>query len=485
MTGHPRSEPPAGPSARLGSARLSGRLIGGDPTALADAYTRFAGRLLPLAAGHGDPGGVVRAVLARLWEHPLRYPAGDDELAEALAAATSQQAVEQPPRGAALEPGDAVAGRRAPSRGLRATGPTAAGGQDPRADLLATALAFRPAVAAAPPYAAPFAAWAATVDRVLAELTVLDWDRPTGRDGRTPREVVARLAGLDAALTAAIGIPVAGALAVSDTPAEGIVRAGGRPASAVAAEGASAASPAAADAPGGKSTGAAPGRAPTAGRAGSYWPAVFWPPVFWPPVLLWRTWHEGARGLCAWLAGRAGDTARAPVDALGWTATLEDHLTGRMLGTWLDGHAIAAVAGVRLPPLGAGELDAAARLALGRARWPAARDAGPLTLTLTLTGPGPAAGGRPAPAVAGRWSVGPSQEPLALPQPQSDSLAADRRSAADLPGGPGVRLDVVDFCLLVTGRRGAAETGREAVVIGCDPARGRALLAGMAAVLPA
>ncbi|WP_045875308.1 hypothetical protein [Pseudofrankia sp. DC12] len=476
---------PAGPPllAGAGAARLSGRLATGDPTALADAYTRFSAALLAAAAGHpdADRAAAVRSVLARLWEHPLRFPAEDDELAAALAAATRQYVAEQPARGARHVETRGPGPARRPRPRLRGlltgpAGPLDDDGADPRVELLATALAYRPAAAATPPYAAPFAAWTATVDRVLAELSVLDWDRPTGHDGRTPREVVARLAGLDAALAAAIGIPVAGALA----------QAGSGP----AAEGIASASPAAAPGPraGGPTGGGRP-EGPAVGapavRPAAYWPAVFWPPVFWPPVLLWRTWHEGARGLCAWLAGREPEAARTPVDVFGWTAPVEDHLTSRMLGTWLDGAAIAAAAGVRLPPLRAAELHAATRLALGRVRWlggpdGAGGDLGPLRLTLTRVGPaGRAAGGRTGgAAVVGRWLVGPGREPLAVPE-----AALDGPAGAQLPGAE-VRLDVVDFCLLATGRRGAAETAADAV-LAASPVAGRALLTGVAAVLPA
>jgi len=499
MTGPRPSEPPAIPPARGGAeARaLSGRLLAGDPTALADAYARFAGPLADASPAAGPAGGAVagcaagpppaaalaaaRAALARLWEHPLRFPAGDDELAGALAALTGRLAAEQPARGPT---GPGARGRaRRQLRGQR--GPQADGPElDPRAELVAMALAARPAAAAAPSYAAPFAAWTAAVDRVLAELTVLDWDRPTGRDGRTPREVVARLAGLDAAVAAAVGIPVAGSLARSlpDTPAEGIVRAGARPVT-VAAEPAFAVDPrdgGASDDDGqaGPDGGAVSRRGAGGGRS-AYWPAVFWPPVFWPPVLLWRTWHEGARGLCAWLAGREPETAAKPLDALGWTGSIEDHLTGRMLGTWLDGHAIAATAGLRLPSLGPAELGAVTRLALGRARWAPGPDAlgRHLPVTLALTHAGPAAAG-PADAVAGRWLAGPGLAPVDLPR-------AATPPAETPPAGTEVSLDVVDFCLLVTGRLSAAEAARSAFPCGADRGAGGALLAGLAAVLPA
>ncbi|MBL7550660.1 hypothetical protein I6A60_22705 [Frankia sp. AgB1.9] len=246
MTGSRGAAVPADPPALGGAgvADLSGRLAAGDPTALADAYTRFSGRLLEVAAGHAQADGAaaVRAVLARLWEHPLRYPAGDDALAAALAVATSQYVAEQPARGAERVEvrGPGPARRPRPRLPGPVTGPTRSADDDaadPRVELLATALAYRPAVAATPPYAAPFAAWTATVDRVLAELSVLDWDRPTGHDGRTPREVVARLAGLDAALATAIGIPVAGTLAQPgpDPAADGIVPAVARQAGAATA----------------------------------------------------------------------------------------------------------------------------------------------------------------------------------------------------------------------------------------------------------
>ncbi|MBL7519655.1 hypothetical protein I6A84_16505, partial [Frankia sp. CNm7] len=229
-------------------------------------------------------------------------------------------------------------------------------------------------------------------------------------------------------------------------------------------------------------------------RPAAYWPAVFWPPVFWPPVLLWRTWHEGARGLCAWLAGREPESARLPVDALGWTAPVEDHLTSRMLGTWLDGGALADVAGVRLPALEPAELRAVTGLALGRVRAAAGVTGGVLALTLTSAiardgagppggaldrglAPGTAALGQRAPsgdAVVARWRVGPGREPAAAP---------DR--AADPPVVAEVCLDVVDFCLLAAGRRTPAETAALAVTVAGDPAASRALIAGAAGVLPA
>ncbi|ADP82760.1 hypothetical protein [Pseudofrankia inefficax] len=492
MTGSRGAAVPADPPALGGAgvADLSGRLAAGDPTALADAYTRFSDRLLEVAAGHAQADGAaaVRAVLARLWEHPLRYPAGDDALAAALDAATSQYVAEQPARGAERVEvrGPGPARRPRPRLPGPLTGPTRSADDDaadPRVELLATALAYRPAVAATPPYAAPFAAWTATVDRVLAELSVLDWDRPTGHDGRTPREVVARLAGLDAALATAIGIPVAGALAQpgADPAAEGIVPAMARQAGSGATAGRQAGPAGAGTGGGARPDGVVGGSAPV--RPAAYWPAVFWPPVFWPPVLLWRTWHEGARGLCAWLAGREPEAAKTPVDAFGWTAPVEDHLVSRMLGTWLDGSAIAAAAGVRLPALRATELRAATRLALGRVRWPggpdgAGSDPAPLTLALTRVDPtGQPAAGRPGGAVVvGRWLVGPGREPLALP--------SDGPAGSQPPPGGEVCLDVVDFCLLATGRRGPVETAADGVLT-ASPAAGRALLAGMAAVLPA
>ena len=500
MTGPRPSEPPAIPPARGGAeARtLSGRLLAGDPTALADAYARFAGPLADASPAVGPATGraasprpaaalaAARAALARLWEHPLRFPASDDELAAALGVLTGRLAAEQPARGP-TEPGAQGRARRQlrGGPGRRADGPEV----DPRAELVAIALAARPAAAAAPPYAAPFAAWTAAVDRVLAELTVLDWDRPSSRDGRTPREVVARLAGLDAAVAAAIGIPIAGSLARSlpDTPAEGIVRAGARPA-AVAEPALAVVDPRDTDVSddgrawpdGGARAGAGGGRRGAGGGRSAYWPVVFSPPVFWPPVLLWRTWHEGARGLCAWLAGREPETAVKPLDALGWTGSIQDHLTSRMLGTWLDGHAIAAAAGLRLPSLGPAELGAVTRLALGRARWATGPDALgqrhlPVTLALTHADP---VGAGPAVAVAGRWLAGPGLEPVDLPR-------ASTPLAQTAPAGTEVSLDVVDFCLLVTGRLPAAEATRDAIPCGAEPGAAGALLAGLAAVLPA
>jgi hypothetical protein len=54
------------------------------------------------------------------------------------------------------------------------------------------------------------------------------------------------------------------------------------------------------------------------------------------------------------------------------------------------------------------------------------------------------------------------------------------------PTGPGaeVRIDVVDFCLLATGRRTPAETARVAD-LGHAPAAAKALFAAAAGVLPA
>ncbi|MDT3442095.1 MULTISPECIES: hypothetical protein [unclassified Pseudofrankia] len=539
------------------------RLVAGDPTALADAYTRHGDRLLAVAAAAGQPpaeaAAVARAVLVEVWEHPLRFPADDAALAETLAAAAGRLAAErssdadEPARRGRPEPspgflpdwrqGSSRIGGRGPSRigdgvpagsaepiwevsdlggrdlgGQRSgrsgprsrparpsAGPAGVDQADPRAALLAAALARRPAVAAAPPFAAPFAAWTAAVDRVLAELSPRDWDRPTGSDGRTPREVVARLAGLDAALAGAIGIPVAGTLAppAVDTRAQGILSAG---LAGATGPGAGTVPDAGTVSDGEAGPGDAGGAAgapradgatarPGPGRATSYWPAVFWPPVFWPPVLLWRTWHEGARGLCAWLAGREPESAHIMIDALGWTAPVEDHLTSRVLGTWLDGAALAAAAGVQLPALDVAELSAVTELALHRVRWRTGPEAGlgdgPLALTLIpgdLDGGGPSAGpaggdtgaggvgGVGGDRVAvGRWLVGPGRPPLAAPDP----AAGHPSPAAEL------RLGVVDFCLLAAGRRTPAETAAAATAVGGDPAAGHALLAGAAGVLPA
>jgi len=549
----PATDPGAGPAPSGGSPRH--RLVLGDPTALADAYTRYGARLLAVATAAGkspaQAAAVARAALAQAWEHPLRFPAGDEALAESLAAAAARLAAGPPARsGRQTRPGEPEPSSPDHSRPTRpSAGPAGDGRADPRAALLAAALARRPAVAAAPAYAASFAAWTAAVDRVLAELSTRDWDRPTGRDGRTPREVIARLAGLDAALAGAIGIPVAGALAqpAADPPTLGSPRvdtASAGAAAVVAAPAGDATEPGVAsdwdgaagladeggpgdtDAgtggtggtgttgrTGGAGTTGGAGRTGTArggrtargggtaagvgtdgqpgrtgpGRAVSYWPAVFWPPVFWPPVLLWRTWHEGARGLCAWLAGREPQAARIPVDAFGWTAPVEDHLTSRMLGTWLDGDAIAATVGVRLPPLDPAELRAALALALDRIRWRPSPEAGPADgpFALTLTAGVPAGSGAagaataPAPAgrggeVVGRWLIGPGRPTL---------VAAD--PAADPPLVAEIRLAAVDFCLLAVGRRTPAETAAVTTTLSGHPAAGRALLAGAGGVLPA
>lgn len=570
------------------------RLLVGDPTALADAYTRHGDRLLTAATAAGRPpmeaATVARAVLVDAWEHPLQYPAGDEAFVDALAAEATRLATERP----AGDGGAARRGRPEPARRPRVrparpvAGPAGADQADPRAALLGAALARRPAVAAAPPYAAPFAAWIAAVDRVLAELGPRDWDRPTAADGRTPREIVARLAGLDAALAGAIGIPVAGGPThqSADTGAQGTLRAGigltgptpqpaGPAAEASSAAATSAAVTSAAETsatvtsavetsavetsatetgpteatdsavalrtstpPGTaaaavtaavpRAVGAASGAAPMDGssdassetvdavgmrraderaararpaRSASYWPAVFWPPVFWPPVLLWQTWHEGARGLCAWLAGRESGAARVPVDALGWTAPVEDHLVSRMLGTWLDGRALASAVGVRFPELGVAELRAATALALHRIRWrtgPGSAPAdGPLMLTLTTADPAadvldaglatssPAGdevadqgvGARPGAdrrSVVGQWLVGPGRSPREVADPVDAQ-----------PPVAELRLDVVAFCLLAAGRRSPMETAAGATAVRGDPAAGHAALAGAAGVLPA
>jgi DNA-directed RNA polymerase specialized sigma24 family protein len=456
-------------SARGTAARLWPRLVAGDPTALADAYDRYADRLHTVAratASPADAAAVVRATFVRLWEHPLGYPAGDDDLAAALAAVTRRLAAER------AAPGTAERARRRPAAGP----PVGVTGADPRAALLASALAHRPATAATPAYAAPFAAWTAVVDRVLAELRIRDWDRPTGDDGRTPREVVARLAGLNAALAAAIGIPVARTLARAgaDTPAQGIIRAG------VSLSGGAVGDPVAGP-PRAETAGRAARPGPGGTRSASLWPAVVWPPLVWPPVLLWRTWHDGARGLCAWLAGREPSTAGLSVDALGWTAPVADHLTARLLGTWIDGGTLAAAAGVPIPPLGLPELRAATHLALGRLREPngPAGAVRPLLLTLTyrdgLPGrPGPAAAG-PAPG-AGRTASVLGSWPVSL----------GGAEASQEPTGPGaeVCVDAVDFCLLATGRRTPAETAQVAD-LGHVPAAAHALFTAAAGVLPA
>ncbi|MBX6388000.1 MAG: hypothetical protein IRZ08_03180, partial [Frankia sp.] len=234
-------------SVETGGSALHRRLVTGDPTALADAFARFGDELratADLTHTGQQATDLVREALAQLWEHPLLFPAEPAALAERLRQLVGELAAQD---------GQAAGGGLGPAAGpvesrRRGTGPRGQGrgraGQaplpdltDPVAALLAAALARRPAAAAAPPYAAGFAACAAAVDRVLAGLTQQDWDRAAavgdisaapggnGHGGkRTTREVLARLAGLDGAVAAAIGIPAAAALpwAAAARPALGI-----------------------------------------------------------------------------------------------------------------------------------------------------------------------------------------------------------------------------------------------------------------------
>ncbi|OHV35496.1 RNA polymerase subunit sigma-24 [Parafrankia colletiae] len=94
-------------------AELHGRLVAGDPTALAVVHERYARYLLAVAARvtrDADAArDVLQEVLVAFWQHPLRFDPERGELRTWLAVLAHRRAVDWVRRETARRPNDLVA----------------------------------------------------------------------------------------------------------------------------------------------------------------------------------------------------------------------------------------------------------------------------------------------------------------------------------------------------------------------------------------
>ncbi|MCK9928405.1 sigma-70 family RNA polymerase sigma factor [Frankia sp. Mgl5] len=101
------------PLSRREVVELHGRLVAGDPTALAVVHERYARYLLAVATrvtGDADAArDVLQEVLVAFWQHPLRFDPDRGELRTWLAVLAHRRAVDWVRREIARRPTDLVA----------------------------------------------------------------------------------------------------------------------------------------------------------------------------------------------------------------------------------------------------------------------------------------------------------------------------------------------------------------------------------------
>ncbi|WP_018636134.1 RNA polymerase sigma factor [Parafrankia elaeagni] len=113
----PGAAPGAGaarqPPSRHETVELHGRLVAGDPTALAVVHERYARYLLAVAARvtrDADAArDVLQEVLVAFWQHPLRFDPERGELRTWLAVLAHRRAVDWVRRETSRRPNDLVA----------------------------------------------------------------------------------------------------------------------------------------------------------------------------------------------------------------------------------------------------------------------------------------------------------------------------------------------------------------------------------------
>lgn len=92
---------------------LHGRVVSGDPAALAEVHERYARYLLAIAARVTNDADaardVLQEVLVTFWEHPLRFDPNRGELRTWLAVLTHRRAVDWVRREASRRPPEQVA----------------------------------------------------------------------------------------------------------------------------------------------------------------------------------------------------------------------------------------------------------------------------------------------------------------------------------------------------------------------------------------
>ncbi|RJL34190.1 maleylpyruvate isomerase family mycothiol-dependent enzyme [Bailinhaonella thermotolerans] len=214
------------------------------------------------------------------------------------------------------------------------------GGEMPRprrrADVLAAALARRPAAARVPRYAAPYAARVSALDALLGALGEDD-HRRVAVEGWTVQELVVHLLATDGLLARAVGAPAA-------DPPSGTEDAVARTVELIRAE---------------------------RGR---------------PPGETRSRWREQARALCAHLCEAGEEAAGRRVSAGGLRMRLGDHLTQRAFETWIHTDDIGRVMGLPVPLPVPEHLNPMAGLVARGLRLVAPRPG--RLLRLELTGPG-------------------------------------------------------------------------------------------------